>query len=786
MKTVSPKGLLPLSICALVVGCGGGNSAAPLADSAAEGSELPPPLMTCVTDKSQIPVDPGLPSVASGPRPGPDILYAPAPQPAVLQNHDPRFRAQPILVQGAEAYVDGEYLYQDYIYDDYGSDVSNDDLNEIPVTVGNSGLNGLEQRVGDIDYPTNFDRYGGNAADLVEFRISHGDSDIAYRVTLNTLLEPDTTMVAIAFDMDTSESTGVATLSRDPGLPFPGTDEVIYLWGSGAEHVRFTPDGSVTSALPITTRLDANQMWVTVPRAIHDPSGKVAVTVAAGLYDLQTGGWLMPLTSAPTETQPGTIKQGLFDSNPSAVFNLGFRFNEPIRSQNTPPDTLQSAAIRSKDMSPYKHVIAYDDLAQGINRDNIPAVGTQNRILASHFSVNRDGTINKNGTAEGRDLSAEPDYLGVLQPYALYIPQAAETGQPLPIHWAFHSNAQEHWQYNGSTYVQQIGEALNAFVPTTLGRSPTNWYDNEAEADVFEVWADIARHFNVDANRVAATGYSMGGYASYRLPMLYPDLFGKAFTQVGPPGEGMWLPPNEPTAGASTLTNRLLENVRHIPYMNIAAALDELVPYPGPQAQNLGNPLLGIRGFADLDYQYRFLSFPTAEHYTLFLLDNYPMATEFLKDVSVDRNPARVTYSYLPAEDNVDYGLIHDHAYWVSDIALANSNDAAAKGTVDAISHACGYASPTGTPGATAGFLPLPYAEVNNTWGDAPVTPPENKLSLSLTNVAALRLDLARSGIDIQDEVIINISSDSPGSVMFEHNAAVFSYETGQTQLILR
>jgi hypothetical protein len=50
-----------------------------------------------------------LPSVDSGHRPGPDVLYAPAPRAPQLENTGP-WTAAPILVSGASAYRDGEFL----------------------------------------------------------------------------------------------------------------------------------------------------------------------------------------------------------------------------------------------------------------------------------------------------------------------------------------------------------------------------------------------------------------------------------------------------------------------------------------------------------------------------------------------------------------------------------------------------------------------------------------------------------------------------------------------------
>src|SRR4051794_24344167 len=69
-----------------------------------------------------------LPSVSSGERPGPDVLYADAPAAPQLDNVAP-WRAPPILVSGTEAYRDGEFLYQDFLFDDHGA-TGEQDLND--------------------------------------------------------------------------------------------------------------------------------------------------------------------------------------------------------------------------------------------------------------------------------------------------------------------------------------------------------------------------------------------------------------------------------------------------------------------------------------------------------------------------------------------------------------------------------------------------------------------------------------------------------------------------------
>ncbi|GAA5126573.1 hypothetical protein [Haloechinothrix salitolerans] len=683
-----------------------------------------------------------LPTVTSGARPGPDVLYAPPPDAPILANHNPRFDAEPLLVSGADAYRDGEYLYQDFLYDDCGANSDG------------AGADSQSACAGDVTYPTDDARFGGNAADLVEFRIATRQNRVIYRLTFNTLLERDSTIAVIAFDVDGDNSTGAATLPRDPGAPFPGTDEVITAWGTGAEHTSFA--SGTTTPLRIRTDLDANQMTITVPRGVSDPSGTWEATVATGLHDVDSGGWLRPRPTADDET-PGGV--GPLDTTPSGVLNLAFRFEEPVLGRNTPPDTRQAEAIAAHEPTRFSHPIDFDALDAGVRRDSIPEHGTTIRMFPSRLDL-----------GEGRDLDGGfPQYHGQLQPYSLYVPANYEPGEPTGLTLALHSLGQRYWQYNGTTGIQQIGEARDNLVATALARGPDGWYQHEAEFDVFEMWNDIARHFALDPERVAISGYSMGGYATYRLGTLYPDLFGKAFSTVGPPGDGIWLPPAAPTGGIETLTNLWLENARNVPYLNVVAGEDQLVPIVGPRAQNLGAPEAGVRGFDQLGYRFRFVVYQPADHFALAALGyDIPMATDFLGDARVDRDPHHVTFARVPASDDPALGLVHDHAYWVADLRLADpsaSGGTPAKGVVDAFSHGFGRGDAPSTSGSGAGVEPLPYTEVNRTWGEHPTIPVANRLDLDLTNVGSVSLDLARARLDARAPLTVTTTADSDGEV---------------------
>src|SRR3954449_9502429 len=89
-----------------------------------------------------------LPTVASGARPGPDILYEPPATAPQLSNAG-IWKASPILVSGTTAYRDGEFLYQDFLYDDHGANGGTRDSGD-----PRSGVDTFSGPNGTYTYPT--------------------------------------------------------------------------------------------------------------------------------------------------------------------------------------------------------------------------------------------------------------------------------------------------------------------------------------------------------------------------------------------------------------------------------------------------------------------------------------------------------------------------------------------------------------------------------------------------------------------------------------------------------
>ncbi len=788
-------------------------------------------------------------NVAAAPLPGPPLMRLAPPDVAILRHCNGAagclFKAAPLMVASHEKYEAGEYVYQDYVFDDFGAETTGGPFNTAFITspaTGNATPDAANFRTGDLAYPSNTARFGDNAADLVELRILPRATEVLYRITLNTQLAKDTTMVAIAWNKDANTTGGSSTLNLGTGtvaegnhgtsgVTVPGSDEVIYLWnntaGGGGQHIAFTSAtaGSVTP-LAVEVDLASNQMTVAVPRSIHTPSGALwKYVLMSGLHD-GNGSWLRPAQNA-SATVPGGA--GNAQPNPSAIFDLNNHFaidnqkpgtGELCHYLDTPCDTVQAIDLRSTPgpggspsnsaptLTRYARAVNFDNLANSTASTTVPVPGAANpdrkalvRLFASRI-VTTPGEGHErspdqgNAASSGGGLSGVPTndrvfFYGPLQSYSIYVPTGYRSGTAAPLTWSHHSLAQFHQQYNGTDFVQEIGEKRGSLVVTSNSRSTDGFFTARNEVDHFEVWADVLRHYSVDESRTAVTGYSMGGYGTYRQATQWPDLFTKAYSVVGPPGAGIWKGTGGVGSGTSTtsseeyftLSNFWLENARNVPFFNMAVETDYLVPIAGPRQQNIGPTQAGDQSFEGLGYRYTYQEFQSGEHLTLFVNDSYPMVKDFLGNEALDANPPHITFSYVPdsnytlpaSSDGTTIKLKHDHAYWVSQLVAravavpspANQNKSS-KATIDVRSVAFGKADPvaaaqTTAPGTLTGGNVSPalaYTEYKKVWTPPLTVPIENKLVLRATNLGAVHLDAARASLDTGREIVIESTSD--------------------------
>lgn len=678
------------------------------------------------------------------PPPGPALLYAPAPRAPQLENTGV-WEARPILISGASAYRCGEFLYQDWLFDDRGA-AGAPDLSDPHGLASTSYL--FSRKAGTLTYPKD-PVYGNNAADLVELRIKALEDTTAFRVTLNTLHDPE----RVAFTIALGNAGKKFSWPYDSGVESPA-EYFLTVHGSYGE-LRNAESGELVTPGPVV-RLDVErrQFDVRVARAAWDPkSDVVRVSAGVGLWDGDKGTFLKPgLVATQNQSGGASVRQ-------VAMFNVAFR-EEPMPdfgrfSGRTIVDAVlhallqarfwreraQADALRDGDISEFFAEVDFAKLREGrVDESGVPKIGHMNRIYASRFEFgqgidyDRECGLGSSGPCDG-------PLIGQLQPYAVYVPSKPPADRGYGLSLLLHALSGNYNQFLGTNHASQLGESGPGFiVATPAARGPDGFYSDIAEADVFEVWADVARHYPLDPDVVALSGVSMGGIGSFRLAARYPDLFGRMMAIV-----------------ASTPVSELMTSLRNIPIMMTTSVLDELQPIILTEATISTLNRLGLR--------YDALTFLTWDHLTPSTYDHYPYGADFLGQSRVDRNPPHVSYTLNPSLDSPRAWVTTRGAYWVTGIELRDPDEGS--GTIDAFSEGFGLADAQPAPlqrsnGVLTGgnHEPAPFRRRTRDWLPAEPIPIQDRIRLVARNVSHVTLDPKRARVSCAVE--LEVESDGP------------------------
>ena len=507
------------------------------------------------------------------------------------------------------------------------------------------------------------------------------------------------------------------------------------------------------------------------------------VGTAASIVDLRTGvtstgtvatnptGYANAVEDAPPrslfEGFDGKVSLAVAAGRPSAdkksltVANVAFRPDEPVRTWF---DKQQALALGAGSIDPFFASIDPALSQTGVTeRVGLQPGGYYERVFESSPAISSEG---------GQD--------GTFQHYGVYVPLAYGTGdRPLPAtFWMHWRGGKAHSAAAVSPRVMRDqGDTHGGFVFAPRGRGTSTWYLGEGMVDVNEVWADATASFAVDADRVYVSGHSMGGWASWLLPILYPDRFAGAYPVEGPLTEGAWtgadfpgcddyhfdqFPEYTPCYVATNdsdprtqHTLRLVDNLRNVPMAIYQGAIDELVPVSGVTLQ--------VNRLRDLGYRFRYYLFPNYEHYTHPVVDEWVEGARYLATFRRDRNPARVTYVRdMPFEETVETGpsRLHpvtglsfdfDRAYWMSELTPVDPVNGVARfdGRSLAIAAPPVILAPEAGGPASLGQAG-PYVMVGQSWLRnplAPVPPLANGFAVTLNGANRVALDLVRMAI---------------------------------------
>ncbi|HEY3609394.1 MAG TPA: hypothetical protein VGL06_17975 [Pseudonocardiaceae bacterium] len=668
--------------------------------------------------------------------PGPAILHTPPPRAPQLENAPGSpWHAAPILVSGTSAYRQGEFLYQDYLFDDRGAGST-------------------------YTYPTD-PRYAGDAADLVEFRLKPTRSGLLIRLTYNAMIDPALVASTIAL----GDSPTPRPLPFDAGAQEPA--QVFVTVHGSTVAVTDAATGAPVTARDARASVDLTrrQVTVSVPARVFATRGlsTLRVASASGLWDAANNRYLQPVSGAATMTQPGNG-----GSTGSALFNAAFRFTEPVAGVvgfEIWRDSRQAAALKTGDLSTFHADVNLDKLRRGVNDDmpdqptGVPTHGMTNRIYASHFEDQQgrgpQAPLQYCHEPCTNNIHSVPDYTSQLQPYSVYVPDrpAPATGYGMTLNLHFCGGNYN----NGPPDAAALADrGTGSLVLTPEGRGRCMWYWSEGGADAFEAWADAGRHFQLDPTYNAVSGWSLGGYGTYKFVAEFPDLFAKALPDIGcVSAETGW--PGEPTpsiSGQDAEILNLVPSYRNVPFLMANANKDTLC---------VTSSQLEVRDrFQALGYRYDWREYAGTHG------PYYPTAAEsalFLGDARVNPNPPHVSYVLDGGMQEPTWGLTANHAYWLSGIQIRDPSVHNDLGTVDAFSHGFGLADPVvNSEQSTSGTSgPFVFTGQVRTWQPPQPVTPTNELDLTLTNVAAVTID-ARRG-HLKCDAALHITSDGPVTV---------------------
>ncbi|MCU1428154.1 MAG: peptidase, partial [Actinomycetia bacterium] len=559
---------------------------------------------------------------------------------------------------------------------------------------------------------------------------------------------------AFAIDRDGNASTGASSWGAGSGLTSAGIDHVVVVSSRGA----WVTD-VVTQQ---TTALGAAAVAVD-----HDPAramGSFVANLPSSALPSLTGKWTVRaaagLAAADGRTfAPVPATNGALPGQP-AVYDLGFdpMANEPA-SQNFWMENTQAQALGASDVSAFAAVVDWNAVARRTNTPEPFVTGASNRWYVSAIELGKGVVADQGGAAQ--DL--QPNFLGRVQPYAVYVPSHYNPTIPTSLTWMLHSLGVQHNQYVAINpkFVQQACEARGSICATTLGRGPDGWFYDAAELDFWQVWHSLAATYRLDSERTVLAGYSMGGWATYKLGLSYPDVFAKAVVLAGPQVCGVRI---EGTiagySGPGPCTDEgksapLLANAINLPYYVGHGGVDELVPVSGVIQQVQDMMALGLR--------VRFELFPSQGHVSWAVSDLFASPAANMGALTRTRSPHTVSLTWYPALVRSDYGIGTTGAYWVRALNARQSGPgvtARVDATTGAIpSTFAGLVNSAG-PLVTSDTPPLVGGYQEQAWQSGPPAPRVAHVDMHVVNVATATLQLARAGFQVSEPGTITVQTD--------------------------
>jgi Prolyl oligopeptidase family len=700
----------------------------------------------------------------------------------------------------------GASLWTDWVFDDHGAAAPSG------APISPAALNStLAPTQGIATYPAGPAK--NNGADIFTAAVGLTAKASYWRVDWNTLVNDNVPIAEWTFDTDDNAKTGTSTWPAAAGVHSAGIDTALVVSAKGAELID-TTTGKSTDVVAHGGRLTVNHrvhsFIVRIPRRLLPVSGSWRIRLASGLASSDGKSFAEPDYSSGLDLVAGAI--GLLPH----VYNVTFRTvkqEPPIYTggttdaqvatfertvAGTPVDKAlgvdglakfitgnfwmedhQADALASGgDVSAFSHLVNWSRLADHATTPQPQPRGYSNRWYVSRLHLGQGAIPNPTTSAAG-DL--KPNYLSRVQPYAVYVPRHLDLHRPTPLTWVLHSLSVNLNQYGALDphLLQQECQARHSICATTEGFGPDGWYFDQAEQDFWSVWHALATSYRLDPSRTVISGYSMGGWASYKFGLEHPDLFSQAMPLEGPPDCGVRVlelngQQIEAPAGAGTtghcskdgFSTPLLSNARWLPYDVTQGGLDELVPAPSNLQTTSDLKALGDR--------YTLFFLPADDHLAYATQDRFGGIVKALgqKIPRVTRNPGHIDYRWYPSLDDSKLGIGTTTAYWLTHLDAATSAPGAlASVRADSLAIADRIVRDV-AHGPTLVSTPLPATKTSLSWQLGARPQRKDRLNLALSQVKAITVDAARAKLTCPRVIVssthsvrLTLTHLEPGSV---------------------
>jgi pimeloyl-ACP methyl ester carboxylesterase len=670
------------------------------------------------------------------------------------------------MTSGTGHLAGGASLWSDFVYDDYGAA----SVEGFP-TSSYDESSGLAGRQGTYVYPPG--PAHNNGADIFRAGVGLRGNYSYWRVDWVTLADPRVPIAEWTFDTDDNPATGSAVWPAGAGVRSPGIDRALVVSSHGAWLVN-PLTGKRTSVLAhgghLTVDRRAKSFIVAVPRGLMPVGGVWRVRLASGLADSTGQNFAPPYvgstSSGPSRTaervynvtfrtvaqEPPIYTSGMTDAQIAAVQKalastpvgqaLGLQGLARTVTGNFWMEDDQADTLAGGDVSKFSLRVDWSELAAGRHTPIPQPTGYSVRWYVSRLHPGSGQVV-----SDGPEGNFRPTLLERVQPYAVYVPTTYRPGQRLPLTWILHSLEVNYNQYGAldPSLIQQLCQDRDSICATTEGFGPAGWYYNQAETDFWQVWRAVAKAFSLDPNRTVISGYSMGGWASYKLAFEHPDDFAGALVLDGPlvcgiefyPGVNGYAYGSDPTCSKDGQSQPLVANARWIPYVIDQTYTDELVPTTGVISQ--------AQAFSRLGQRYDLFIHTGGDHLSFAVEDKFSDVVSALGKPVRRLNPGSFTFRWYPSLDNRRLGIGATGDYWLSSLVARKRS----YGTIATV-HAADAALPDPAVrvhrfGPALLTQPLPGTESGLTWQLGHRPAPAPRLVLRLTDVASVTLDARRA-----------------------------------------